>query len=255
MIDATHDEILYGRASGAPPLQLWQPTRGPRVGLDAVLLAAWTRRRARARRFVELGSATGAVSMMLALRFPPPFHVTGLEIQPELVELAQRNRTEGGMGARVSFVCGDLRDPSLLPPCSFDGLVVNPPYEAEGRGRPSPVASRAIARHSAGRDGASCSIDDVALAASRLLKDRGRLFAVFRADRMASFVVGMSARGLVPKRSRTVHPRAGEAAGLSLIECMKGGGEGLIVEPPLVVMGEDGSYTPELLRAYELDGI
>ncbi|MBQ7262833.1 MAG: methyltransferase domain-containing protein, partial [Synergistaceae bacterium] len=218
-----------------------------------VLLAAWTRRRARARRFVELGSATGAVSLMLALRFPPPFHVTGVEIQPELVELAQRNRT--GMEDRVAFVRGDLRDPSLLPPCSFDGLVVNPPYEAAGRGRPSPDASRAIARHSEGRDGASCSIDDVALAASRLLKDRGRLFAVFRADRMASFVVGMSARGLVPKRSRTVHPRAGEAAALFLIDCVKGGGEGLTVEPPLVVMGEDGSYTSELLRAYELDGI
>ncbi|CBL28481.1 hypothetical protein [Fretibacterium fastidiosum] len=64
MEEATRDDLLYGR------LRLWQPAAGPRVSMDTVLLAAWVRRRARRPRFVELGSASGAVSLMLALRFP-----------------------------------------------------------------------------------------------------------------------------------------------------------------------------------------
>ena len=250
MMDPTHDEILCGR------LRLWQPAHGPRVSIDTVLLAAWVRTRARKPSFVELGSAAGAVSLMLALRFPPPFHVTGVELQPGLVKLAQLNRSENGLEDRTSFIHGDLRNPSLLPAESFDGLAVNPPYEAPSRGRVSPLASRAMARH--GEDPARdlcCSIDDVASAAARLLKGRGRLFAIFRTDRMVSFLTSMMARGLAPKRLRMVHPRPGEPSKLFLVECMKGGGEGLAMEPPLAVLGGDGQYAPELRRAYELEGL
>ena len=248
-MEATRDEILYGR------LRLWQPAEGPRVSMDTVLLAAWVRRRARRPRFLELGSASGAVAMMLALRFPPPFHVLGLEIQPELAELAERNRMENDLQDRVSFLCGDLRDTSLLPRESFDGIVVNPPYETAGRGRVSPVASRAIARQGAAGEAACCTLEDVASAGARLLKGDGRLFAVFRTDRMASLMGAMGARGLTSKRVRMIHPRPGAASNLFLIECAKGGGEGLTVEPPLFVLGPDGAYTPELLSAYEPDGV
>lgn len=237
----THDDILYGR------LRLWQPVEGPRVSMDTVLLAAWVRRRGKC--FAELGAASGAVAMMLARRFPSPFRIVGVELQPQLVELAQRNRAENELEDRVTFLQGDLRDPDLLPSESFDGVVVNPPYESPSRGRLSPVPSRAIARQG------GCSIDDVAGTASRLLKGRGRLFTIFRADRLAPFIEAMLLHKLAPKRLRLVHPRRGRPANLFLMEALKGGGEGLTVEPPLVVLGDDGQYTPELLRAYTLEGL
>lgn len=270
MDGATHDDILYGR------LKLWQPQSGPRVSMDTVLLAAWVRPRARRHRFVELGSATGAVSLMLALRFPAPFSVVGVEIQPELVRLAQRNLAENDLEDRVSFLQGDLRDAALLPAESFDGLAVNPPYEAPGRsfevswrrqslaatpdggpsrGRVSSVLSRSIARQGDSHGTVCCTLDDIAAAASRLLKGHGRLFAVFRTDRLAPFMSSLLARRLVPKRLRMVHPRRESPSNLFLIECVKNGGEGLTVEPPLVVTGEDGEYTPDLLRAYTPEGL
>mgnify|MGYP000862693204 FL=1 len=240
----THDDILYGR------LRLWQPEAGPRVSMDTVLLASWVRRPSGKRaQFVELGAATGAISLMLALRFPGSFHIVGLELQPDLVEMAERNRAENGLEARVSFRCGDLRDPSLLSSGVFDGVVANPPYESPGRGRESPVAARSIARQ-----GVCCSIRDVATAAARLLKGRGRFYAVFRTDRMAALMGAALGVGLAPKRLRLVHPRPSRPSNLFLIECVKGGGEGLTVEPPLFVYGEDGGYTPELLKAYEPEG-
>ncbi len=254
MDGATRDDILYGQ------LKLWQPRNGPRVSMDTVLLAAWVRLRARRHRFVELGAATGAVSLMLARRFPAPFSIVGVEIQPELVRLAERNRAENSLEDRVVFLCGDLRDPSLLPAQSFDGVVVNPPYEALGheqepRGRVSPIPSRSIARHGGTRGEVCCDLGDIAAAASRLLKDHGRLFAVFRTDRLAPFMSFLLARRLVPKRLRLVHPRRESPSNLFLIECVKAGGEGLTVEPPLFVTDGNGEYTPDLLRAYEPEGL
>lgn len=246
----TCDEILYGR------LRLWQPDEGPRVNMDTVLLAAWVRLKARTdSSFIELGAATGAVSLMLALRFPERFRVLGLEIQPELEALARRNLVEndnvnGTLRDRVSFRCMDLKDYRSLPASSFDGLVVNPPYEEEGRGRSSPVQSVSIARQST-----CCTLRDVVEASSWLLKNKGRFFAVLRSDRMGEFLELMTGGGIVPKRLRLVHPRAGKRANLFLVEGLKGGGSGLIVEPPLFVYEENGNYTPELLKAYEPEGL
>ena len=241
----THDDILYGK------LKLWQPDEGPRVNMDTVLLAAYVRLKPRRESsFIELGAATGAVSLMLALRFPKNFRVLGLEIQPELEELAQRNRAESGLGERVSFRRMDFREYRSLPGGAFDGVVVNPPYEEEGRGRKSPSEVVSIARQSA-----CCTLRDVVEAASWLLKSRGKFFTVCRADRMAEFLALSVDKKLEPKRLRPVYPKTGGKASLFLAEALKGGGVGLTVEPPLFVHDVTGGYTPELLQAYELEGL
>ena len=240
----THDDILYGK------LKLWQPDEGPRVNMDTVLLAAYVRLKPRCESsFVELGAATGAISLMLALRFPKKFRILGLEIQPELEELAQRNRIESGLGERVSFRRMDIREYRSLPAGSFDGVVVNPPYEEEGKGRKSPSQMISIARQSA-----CCTLQDVIEASSWLLKNRGKFFAVFRADRMAEFLALSASRKLEPKRIRLVYPKMGDKADLFLVESLKGGGVGLIIEPPLFVRDVTGEYTPELLLAYDQEG-
>jgi tRNA1(Val) A37 N6-methylase TrmN6 len=241
----TRDEIFQGK------LKLWQPDEGPRVNMDTVLLAAYVRPRPRARSaFIELGAAAGAVSFMLALRFPEKFSILGIEIQEELEALARRNRIENGFGENVAFRRMDLRKHRALPADSFDGLVVNPPYEEEGRGRKSPSKPVSIARQSA-----CCGLPDVVAAARWLLKVKGRFFAVLRAGRMAEFLALMAGGGIEPKRLRLVYPREGEKANLFLVEGLKGGGPGLTVEPPLFVYDAAGRYTPDLLRAYGPEGL
>jgi len=241
----TRDDILYGK------LKLWQPDEGPRVNMDTVLLAAYVRLKSRCESsFIELGSAAGAVSLMLALRFPKKFCVLGLEIQPELEELAQRNCLESGLGDRVSFRRMDFREYKTMPAGSFDGVVVNPPYEEEGRGRKSPSETVSIARQSI-----CCNLWDVVEAASWLLKNKGKFFAVFRADRMAEFLALTVNKKLEPKRIRLVYPKKGDKANLFLVESLKNGGSCLTVESPLFVHDVDGNYTPELLQAYELEGL
>jgi tRNA1Val (adenine37-N6)-methyltransferase len=56
---------------------------------------------------------------------------------------------------------------------------------------------------------------------------------------------------LEPKMLRCVHPRSGERANLVLVEGCKGGGAGLLVEPPLYVY-EGTAYSAEILAMYAL---
>lgn len=239
----TCDDILYGR------LKLLQPKDGPRVNLDTILLSAWVKVRAGKSRFVELGCASGAISLLLAMKYNRNnFHVTGLEIQSDLVELAKINAKNNGI-ENINFIQGDLRDKNIFRPEYFDGLVVNPPYGSQLHGRISGNISRSFARHEV-----TCTPEDVAKTAARILKSKGRLFAVFTCERLDVFINAMTKYNLMPKRIRFIYPDMNHNSGIFLIECIKNGGEGVNILPPLIVRDDNNNYTPEILGAYDLEG-
>jgi len=83
-----------------------------------------------------------------------------------------------------------------------------------------------------------------------LLKEGGRIFVVFPAQRAITLLGSLRNAALEPKILRWVHPREGEEATFVLTEAYKGGGEGVEVLPPLFIYSHDGTYTPELQRLY-----
>lgn len=107
----TRDDVLFGA------LSLRQPEKGPRVNVDTILLAAYVRDTfpAEGARAAELGCASGAVSLILARRFPR-LSVAGLEIQEDLAALARENALLNGLDERVRFFAGDLREENPLLP-------------------------------------------------------------------------------------------------------------------------------------------
>ncbi|MBQ3402847.1 MAG: methyltransferase domain-containing protein [Synergistaceae bacterium] len=238
----TCDDVLFGR------LKILQPQNGPRVNMDTILLSSWVRVRSGTHEVLEAGCASGAVSLILAMKYGS-IHVTGIDIQEELVRLAELNATNNGLNDRAKFIAGDIRDKDILPREHFDVLVVNPPYSSLSSGRESPDISRTTARLEA-----SCTPDDVAELAFRTLKCRGRLFAVFASGRLDVFMAAMMRHRITPKRLRFVYPNEGTNSGIFLSEFVKLGGEGLSILPPLYVGDKEGNYTPELLKAYEPDG-
>lgn len=241
-MEATRDAILYGL------LHIWQPLKGPRVSVDSVLLA-WYARIKPGERAIELGSAHGAVSLILAKRYPD-CSIEGIEIQEELVKLARLNAAENGLADRVSFHCRDLRQVQhFYRNQSFHVAVANPPYGEILSSRASPVWSEAVAK-----GGLLCSLDDVARSARHLLRHGGRLYMVYSARRLSSLMVTLRKHDLEPKRLKAVHPKPEKEASVVLLEARMKGGEGLIVEPPLCIYDERGKYTDELLSAYSLEG-
>ncbi|MDT8284270.1 MAG: methyltransferase [Thermovirgaceae bacterium] len=235
----TRDAILYGE------LILDQPVDGPRVSVDTVLLSSYVKVRG-SEKVIELGSAHGAISLLLARRFPSAV-IEGLEIQPGLVAMARRNASRNGLQEKVSFREGDLKSVrEFYPAQSFNAVVVNPPYDEAARSRHSPRESEAVARH-----GTRCTLQDVIRAAKYLLANRGKLFLVLRAKRAAELLSMLSCEHIEPKRIRPVYPSPGREASVILVQAIRAAGKGTILESPLFIQDAFGKYTPELLAAYD----
>ena len=188
--DVKGEAILYGF------LDMIQPENGPRVNMDTVLLAGFAGLK-NGERAIELGCAHGAVSLILAKRFGGAF-VEGLDVQPHLVELARENAGRNGLTENTAFRTGDLRDVRrLYRHQSFDAVVVNPPYEDPGFGRRSESEVNRVARQ-----GELCTLDDVCAAAAFLLKNKGRLFMVMRALRLADTLAALRSHKIEPRFAR-----------------------------------------------------
>ena len=130
-------------------LRLVQPDEksGLRVNVDTILLAHFARPKA-GERILEIGCAHGAISLILAKRgtllSPRGFDVTGVDIRPDLVELARANAESNGL--KAEFVAADVREYKKIAPAqSFDRIVVNPPYDEAESSRRSPSDGRAAA--------------------------------------------------------------------------------------------------------------
>jgi tRNA1(Val) A37 N6-methylase TrmN6 len=237
MIEPATDETLDAILGGA--IRLFQPRRGYRFSVEAVLLGRFATARA-GERVLELGAGCGVVALILA-RLGAPREVVALELQPALAMLAERNAALNGL-SYVRAVSGDLRDRRALGKLDvgFDLVVTNPPFRARQSGRESPESGRRAARAES-----DATLDDFIAAAARCARYGGRVAIVFAAARSAELIALLRAHRLEPKRIRFVHPNAGAPASTILVEARKGGGVEVTVEPPLIMYSAPGVYSAE----------
>jgi tRNA1Val (adenine37-N6)-methyltransferase len=234
--DDTLDALFAGR------LRLYQSRSGYRFSLDAVLLAHFARLRERDNA-ADLGAGNGAVALMLAYRYPRA-RITGIEIQPAMIERARRNVALNALGERVNIVSGDVRRPATLPQQgSFNAVLCNPPYRSPLSGRVSPDPEKRLARHEF--EGV---LGHFVCAAYTLLAGKGRLALVYPAFRAVDVLAAMRDAGVEPKRMRLVHAAPGREASLLLVEGVKGGKSALVIEPPLYVYDAQRHYSAEVAR-------
>jgi len=227
----TLDPILGGA------LRLYQPARGYRFSLEAILLARFAAARGAAR-VLELGAGCGVVALIYSL-LARPREVVAVEIQPALAALIERNAALNGM-ANVRAVCADLRSRRALTaaPGGFDLVLANPPFRARDSGRESPQAGRRLARGET-----AARLADFVAAAARHARHGGRAAFIFGAARAAELVSAMRAARLEPKRIRFVHPYPAARASTVMVEARKGGGVEVAIEPPLVIYDAPGVYS------------
>lgn len=215
-----------------------------RLGTDSVLLADFINTNG-ARRGVDLGCASGALTLLLLAR-TQSLHMTGLEIVPEAAELARENMRVNALSDRSEIVRGDIREHrALFKSGSFDLVAANPPYFPAGSGAVSPKEGRDAARSEL-----CCSLDELCAAAAWLCRSGGRFCLVHRPERLSELFSAMSAHGLEPKRLRPVCPRLGAAPSLVLAEGRRGARPGLKIEPELALRGADGEESAELREIY-----
>lgn len=213
-------------------------------GMDAVLLSGFAKVLL-GETVLDLGTGTGIIPILLEAKTSGR-HFTGLEIQSESADMARRSVIINKLEDKIDIVLGDIKEASILfGAASFDVVTCNPPYMNNSHGLVNSDSSKAIARHEI-----LCTLDDVVREAARVLKPNGRIYMVHRPFRLVDIINTCSLYKLEAKRMRLVYPYINKEPNMVLLECVKGGGRNLIVEPPLIVYKELGVYTDEIYDIY-----
>lgn len=231
--DLTEDALLDGR------VRLFQPARGYRVAVDAVFLAAAVAARPK-ERVLDVGTGVGASALCLASRLAE-VHVTGLELQPRLADLARHNALVNDMAERVTVVTGDLLGPlPELAPESFDHVMTNPPYLEPGRANQPHDLSRAAAMV----EGAAGLAEWLAFCIA-MARPKGSVTVIHRADRLDEMLTAVSGRlGDVVIFPLWPGPGARPAKRV-ILRGRKGVATPLQIRPGLVLHQADGGYSAE----------
>lgn len=221
-----------------------QKKKGFCFGMDAVLLSGFAQVKD-GEVAVDLGTGTGIIPILLEAKTKGK-HFTGLEIQKEVAEMAERSVRLNHLEDRVDIVRGDIKEASrLFGKASFDVVTSNPPYMNDNHGLKNPDLPKAIARHEV-----FCTLDDVCREASLLLRSGGRFYMVHRPHRLAEIITALKTYRLEPKRMKLVHPFADKDANMVLIETVRGGRSMMKVEAPVIVYQKPGVYTQEIYDIY-----
>lgn len=224
-------------------LKIIQNPKGFCFGIDAVLLANFVDLKKNAK-IVDLGTGTGIIPILLAGKSSTS-HITALEIQEKVADMAQRSVKLNSLEDRIHILQMDLKNAlEELPVNGFDVVTSNPPY-MHPKGLLNPQDTKAISRHEV-----KCELEDVIRIASRLLKHWGKFFMVHRPQRLVDIMYYCRQYKLEPKQIQFIHPTYGKKPNLLLLECRKAAMPELKVLDPLHVYDQDGSYTKEIYEIY-----
>ena len=215
-------------------------------GMDAVLLADFAEAR-KNEQVLDLCSGTGIIPILMKARYPEAVY-TGLEIQEEMTDMAERSVRMNGLEHSIRMIHGDLKEiRSLLPGNQMHVVTVNPPYIKGVSGLKNQTEAVTGARHEV-----LCTLEDVLAASAYVLRSSGRLYMVHQPRRLPEILSAMQQYHLEPKRMRFVHPYIDKEPNLVLIEAVKGGGPQLTVLAPLIVYDAPGQYRDEIYRIYHI---
>ena len=239
------DETLEDLQIGG--YRILQKKHGFRFGMDAVLLADFTRLAPDAV-YADFGTGTGILPLLLTARGKGS-RCEAFELQPDWADMAARTMEMNDLADRIHIHCEDVRNaPALIANERMDAVVCNPPYGMPGKTMLPPEKSLEMARHQ-DADGLLPWFKS----AHRILRGKGRISVIFPAPRIYELMRLMDEARLTPKRLRLVYPSSVKPANLALIEAVKDAKPLVEHEPPLIIYDEEGQLTQEMRRIYHME--
>lgn len=134
-------------------------------------------------RFVELGSHSGIVSILLTALIEDS-EGFGIELIQRQVELMRRNISLNRLNGRLAAIQGDIRAlsndvgqlPTKIGAGTLDFVVCNPPYGVPGRGVSRNIETEFDFENQVAREEVVCDFDDICRLAAKLLRAKGKFY-------------------------------------------------------------------------------
>jgi tRNA1(Val) A37 N6-methylase TrmN6 len=231
VLDFTEDAFLGGQ------LRLRQMKSGHRAGHDAVLLAAATSARA-GDRVADLGSGVGVAGLAVARRVAG-IDLVLVEVDAALAEFARANAASNAIAAEVVVLDVEADAAAFaaagLLPDSVDAVLMNPPFNDPARHRISPDRARGLAHVAT-----ATTVSNWVHAARRILKPKGMLTLIWRADGIAQ-VLPVLDHGFGSLEILPVHGDPRAPANRILIRATKGGRAPTQIHAALMLNDESGA--------------
>lgn len=213
--------------------------------LDSVLLANFVSLVKGIETIVDFGTGNAPIPLLLTKRTDAK--IVGVEIQPEVADMAIRTVSINALEDQIRVIHDDLKQiPTHFETGAVDVVVSNPPFfKYEPSSNINKTEYLTIARHEV-----LATLDDIVGNATYLLNNNGYFAMVHRPDRLIDIIETFKKYKLEPKRMQLIYPKVGREAHMLLIEGRKNGRPGLRILPPFIVHEMDGSYTPEVLSYF-----
>lgn len=211
-------------------------------GTDALLLGNFSKP-GRNELACDFGTGCGIIPMLWC-RDGLCREISAVEIQEKGCNQLTRSITANSLEDKVKVYNLDLKcTGSVLPKGKFDLVTMNPPYKGENAGIKSEKEHERIARHET-----LCTLDDICLSASKLLKFSGRFCVCIRPERLFETMYSMKKYKIEPKKLRLVSKRAECAPWLCLVEGKLGAKSGMIISDNLFVYKDRNNLSDEMLK-------
>ena len=218
-----------------------------RYSLDSLLLAYFTPLTKSDKRIVDLCSGNAPIPLYLSLRTTAKMeavdhHRPAFDNATASIKM---NHKEHQITAHLLDVKTCYQ--SIGHDC-YDVVTCNPPYFSTAK--PS-VVSKSNAQASA-RHETTLTLEDVLIAAKRLLKNKGVLSIIHRVERLEELFLLSQQHHLVVKSLRFVHSFQNQPANVVLVTIKKGAlGGGLTILPPVITFDENKEYSPQIKAIYD----
>jgi tRNA1Val (adenine37-N6)-methyltransferase len=211
-----------------------------KVGTDAVLLGAWVNIHENQKSFLDIGTGSGILALMMAQRTSYETHIDAVEIEAQDARQARENFAHSPWSHRISLHHTPLQE--FEPGKQFDLIITNPPYFVNSLTPPDERRSRA-------RHAQHLTFNDLLESASRLLSSFGRFALILPAAEEVRFLTLARQFKLFPLRKTTFRARAHKPAERLLIELAYEGTPEAASEIILYADGESWSSDYKKLTA------
>jgi len=219
-------------------IKIFQPIDGYRASTDAVFLSSLldeTKVKS-GDTILDVGSGTGAISLCLAERLKEKnIVITGIDIQPDLVELSNFSARENGFTDFLRYIYMDIRQKTTLSAGSFSFVISNPPYSDHDM--PSPNPSKQLAHNHQNFD-----LTGWLTFCLKMLRPKGYLLLINRAEAVNEILAALHNKAgdvqILP-----IYSKEGQNAKRVAIIAKKGAKGMTKILPPFYTHNVDGSYT------------